>query len=142
MPGRTLIPERINRMPGDEHPRPSPLLPTSGQMDAAVANEATHPQEPHGGAMAGRLNWLRPAVLGADDGIVSVAGIVVGVAGATSSRDAIFTVSGYMPELNVLCAIGDYSEQSEQPLTKHILVEVTPGSSSVTSSPKRNYAPD
>lgn len=35
------------------------------------------------------------------------------------------SVIGYMPELNVLCAIGDYSEQSKQPLTKHIIVEVT-----------------
>jgi molybdopterin-dependent oxidoreductase alpha subunit len=36
------------------------------------------------------------------------------------------SVIGYMPELNVLCAISDYSEQSKQPLTKHIVVEVTP----------------
>jgi molybdopterin-dependent oxidoreductase alpha subunit len=33
-------------------------------------------------------------------------------------------VSGYMPELNVLCALGDYSEQSDQPLMKHQIVEV------------------
>jgi hypothetical protein len=33
-------------------------------------------------------------------------------------------VSGYMPELNVLCALGDYSEQSAQPLMKHQIVEV------------------
>ncbi|MGH8048979.1 MAG: FdhF/YdeP family oxidoreductase, partial [Chthoniobacterales bacterium] len=32
---------------------------------------------------------------------------------------------GYMPELNVLCAIGDYSPQSDQPLMKHIVVEIT-----------------
>jgi molybdopterin-dependent oxidoreductase alpha subunit len=31
---------------------------------------------------------------------------------------------GYMPELNVLCAIGDYSEQSDQPLMKHVPVEI------------------
>ena len=31
-----------------------------------------------------RLNWLRAAVLGANDGIVSVAGLVVGVAAATT----------------------------------------------------------
>jgi molybdopterin-dependent oxidoreductase alpha subunit len=36
------------------------------------------------------------------------------------------SVIGYMPELNVLCAIGDYSEQSDQPLMKHLSVEVTP----------------
>jgi len=41
--------------------------------------------------MATRLNWLRAAVLGANDGIVSTAGLVVGVAGASSSRAAILT---------------------------------------------------
>ncbi|MFG2755206.1 FdhF/YdeP family oxidoreductase [Streptomyces wuyuanensis] len=34
--------------------------------------------------------------------------------------------AGYMPEMNVLCAIGDYSTQSAQPLMKHIRVTVTP----------------
>jgi anaerobic selenocysteine-containing dehydrogenase len=33
-------------------------------------------------------------------------------------------VSGYMPELNVLCALGDYSTQSDQPLMKHQIVDV------------------
>jgi VIT1/CCC1 family predicted Fe2+/Mn2+ transporter len=47
--------------------------------------------EPHDGGMAARLNWLRAAVLGANDGVVSTAGLVVGVAGATSSRTAILT---------------------------------------------------
>ncbi|GAA2589316.1 FdhF/YdeP family oxidoreductase [Winogradskya consettensis] len=36
------------------------------------------------------------------------------------------SVTGYMPELNVLCALTDNSSQSEQPLTKHLIVEVTP----------------
>ena len=34
--------------------------------------------------------------------------------------------AGYMPELNVLCGIADFSEESEQPVTKHLVVEVTP----------------
>jgi molybdopterin-dependent oxidoreductase alpha subunit len=33
--------------------------------------------------------------------------------------------AGYMPELNVLCSIGDYSAQSDQPLMKHLVVEIT-----------------
>jgi VIT1/CCC1 family predicted Fe2+/Mn2+ transporter len=44
--------------------RPAPCLPGHA--------------EPHGGGMATRLNWLRAAVLGANDGIVSTAGLVVG----------------------------------------------------------------
>ena len=39
--------------------------------------------------MSGRLNWLRAGVLGANDGIVSTAGLVVGVAGATDDRHTI-----------------------------------------------------
>jgi molybdopterin-dependent oxidoreductase alpha subunit len=34
--------------------------------------------------------------------------------------------AGYMPELNALCGIADFSTQSEQPVTKHLVVEVTP----------------
>ncbi|BDH06020.1 FdhF/YdeP family oxidoreductase [Streptomyces seoulensis] len=34
--------------------------------------------------------------------------------------------AGYMPEMNVLCAIGDYSTQSDQPLMKNVNVMVTP----------------
>ena len=34
--------------------------------------------------------------------------------------------AGYMPELNILCGIADVSSQSEQPVTKHLVVEVTP----------------
>ncbi len=33
--------------------------------------------------------------------------------------------AGYMPELNILCGIADFSSQSGQPVTKHLVVEVT-----------------
>lgn len=46
-----------------------------------------HTGEPHTAGIAGRLNWLRAGVLGANDGIVSVAAIVVGVAGAGATND-------------------------------------------------------
>ena len=67
------------------------LTPTKSADSSTPAEFASvQAAEPHGGG-AGRLNWLRAGVLGANDGIVSVAGIVVGVAGATSSRAPIFT---------------------------------------------------
>lgn len=47
--------------------------------------------EPHKGNVTAQLNWLRASVLGANDGIVSTSGLVLGVAGATSSTAAIFT---------------------------------------------------
>lgn len=48
-----------------------------------------HQDEPHRDGLSRRLNWLRAGVLGANDGIVSTAGIVVGVAGASVSRGTI-----------------------------------------------------
>ena len=48
-----------------------------------------HEDEPHAGGIGNRLNWLRAGVLGANDGIVSTAGIVMGVAGATSHSTTI-----------------------------------------------------
>ena len=36
------------------------------------------------------------------------------------------SAAGYMPELNVLCPLGDFSTQSDQPLMKHLVVEVAP----------------
>lgn len=40
-------------------------------------------------ALGSKLNWLRAGVLGANDGIVSIAGLVMGVAGATQDNFAI-----------------------------------------------------
>ncbi len=30
----------------------------------------------------------------------------------------------YMPELNVLCGLADTSTQSEQPVTKHLVIDI------------------
>jgi len=76
---------------------------------------ATHDDEPHVGGIASKLNWLRAGVLGANDGIVSVAGIVIGVAGATSARGAIFTagLAGLVAG-TVSMALGEYVSVSSQ----------------------------
>ena len=49
------------------------------------AAEPVSPDPSQSAAIASRLNWLRAAVMGANDGIVSTAGMVVGVAGAAFS---------------------------------------------------------
>ena len=54
---------------------------------------AAHPEEPHAGSVSAKLNWLRAGVLGANDGIVSTAGIVVGVAAATAAPGPILTAT-------------------------------------------------
>src|SRR5450755_2459764 len=95
---------------------PDDEMPSAAQVQAAEQGRETHPAEPHaGGGSAGRLNWLRAAVLGADDGIVSVAGIVVGVAAATSARGPIFTagLAGLVAGA-VSMALGEYVSVSTQ----------------------------
>jgi vacuolar iron transporter family protein len=76
---------------------------------------AADPGEPHTGVSAGQLNWLRAGVLGANDGIVSVAGIVVGVAGATTSRGPVFTagLAGLVAGA-VSMSLGEYVSVSSQ----------------------------
>jgi vacuolar iron transporter family protein len=71
--------------------------------------------EPHAGELSQRLNWLRAGVLGANDGIVSTAGLVVGVAGATVERGPIATagVAGLVAGA-VSMALGEYVSVSSQ----------------------------
>jgi VIT1/CCC1 family predicted Fe2+/Mn2+ transporter len=90
-------------------------------MDGSDA--ASHPGEPHQGGLAGRLNWLRAGVLGANDGIVSTAGLVVGVAGATTSSSAILTagVAGLVAGA-VSMALGEYVSVSSQRDTEKALL--------------------
>jgi VIT1/CCC1 family predicted Fe2+/Mn2+ transporter len=62
-----------------------------------------------------RTGWLRAAVLGANDGIVSVAAIIVGVAAANSGRSAILTagVAGWVAGAASMAA-GEYVSVSSQ----------------------------
>jgi vacuolar iron transporter family protein len=46
----------------------------------------THPREPH---KRGSIGWLRAAVLGADDGVVSTASLMIGVAASAASKEAV-----------------------------------------------------
>ena len=74
-----------------------------------------HPGEQHGAGFGSRLNWLRAGVLGANDGIVSVAGLVVGVAGVTTERGPLFTagIAGLVAGA-VSMALGEYVSVSSQ----------------------------
>ncbi|WP_435878485.1 VIT1/CCC1 transporter family protein [Streptomyces halstedii] len=65
--------------------------------------------------MGTRLNWLRAAVLGANDGVVSTAGLVVGVAGATGDRATLLTagLAGLLAG-SMSMAAGEYVSVSTQ----------------------------
>lgn len=83
-----------------------------------------HDNEPHAGNIAGRLNWLRAGVLGANDGIVSVAATVVGVAGVTNSPAPIL-VAGVAAVVGgaVSMALGEYVSVSSQRDSQRALIE-------------------
>ena len=83
-----------------------------------------HAAEPHTGAINTKLNWLRAGVLGANDGIVSTAGIVVGVAAATAERGPIFTAGIAGLAAGALSmALGEYVSVSTQRDTERALLD-------------------
>jgi vacuolar iron transporter family protein len=71
-----------------------------------------------------KLNWLRASVLGANDGIVSIAGLVVGVASATSSPEIIITagIAGIIAGA-ISMAAGEYVSVSSSRDTERALLE-------------------
>lgn len=81
--------------------------------------------EPHSGSVAARLNWLRAAVLGANDGIVSTAATVVGVAGVTNTLAPIL-VAGTAAVVggSVSMALGEYVSVSSQRDSQEALIEM------------------
>lgn len=84
--------------------------------DATKADAVVpHPDEPHTESTASRLNWLRAAVLGANDGIISVAGLVIGVAGATNDRQSLLVAGSAGLVAGALSmAAGEYVSVSTQ----------------------------
>ncbi|MFI5826014.1 VIT family protein [Streptomyces sp. NPDC051578] len=77
------------------------------------------------GAISTRLNWLRAGVLGANDGIISTAGLVVGVAGATTARETILAagVAGLLAG-SLSMAAGEYVSVSSQRDSERAALEV------------------
>ena len=88
-----------------------------------LESEAAAHIEPHHDTKA-KLNWLRAAVLGANDGIVSIAALVVGVASATDSVSFIVTagVAGMLGGA-LSMAVGEYVSVSTQRDTEKNLIE-------------------
>ena len=81
-------------------------------------------RERHKPGTAGKLNWLRAAVLGANDGIVSTAGLVVGVAGAAGTSGEILTagIAGIAAGA-VSMAAGEYISVSSSRDTERALLD-------------------
>ncbi len=83
-----------------------------------------HVGEPHRQGLAQRLNWLRAGVLGANDGIVSTAAVVVGVASATSDvLPVLLAGSAALVGGAISMALGEYVSVSSSRDTEHALIE-------------------
>lgn len=62
-----------------------------------------------------RSNWLRAAVLGANDGIISISSIAIGIAAASMTREPVIlaTVAGLVAGA-LSMAVGEYVSVSSQ----------------------------
>jgi VIT1/CCC1 family predicted Fe2+/Mn2+ transporter len=80
--------------------------------------------EPHRVSHLARLNWLRAGVLGANDGIVSISALVVGVAAATSNMAAILIagVAGLAAGA-ISMGLGEYVSVSSQRDSERALID-------------------
>lgn len=80
-----------------------------------IDNEVIASEEFQKNSMAHKLNWLRAGVLGANDGIVSTAGLIFGVAGAGADQQAIF-IAGVAALVagSISMAGGEYTSVSAQ----------------------------
>jgi VIT1/CCC1 family predicted Fe2+/Mn2+ transporter len=103
-----------------EHPEASTAAsaapPAESAEDAALQRQREHLRDhllhEH---RSHRVGWLRAAVLGANDGIVSVSGLVIGVAAATTVRNDVLTagIAGLVAGA-LSMAIGEYVSVSSQ----------------------------
>src|SRR5690349_9641328 len=90
---------------------PMPVAPKRFSRTVADMRITTHPEKHR----SERIGWLRAAVLGANDGIVSTASLIVGVAAAASSRAAVLLagVAGLVAGAMSMAA-GEYVSVSSQ----------------------------
>jgi VIT1/CCC1 family predicted Fe2+/Mn2+ transporter len=74
--------------------------------------------------LVSRIGWLRAAVLGANDGIVSTASLIVGVAAAAATRNEVLVagVAGLVAGAMSMAA-GEYVSVSSQADTEHADLE-------------------
>src|SRR5689334_18671823 len=106
------------QVPREVHPDAAPSV-------RSTSSKRRTPHERHSDSIASRLNWLRAGVLGANDGIISTAGLVIGVAAATSNTGEIATAgfAGLVAGA-VSMALGEYVSVSTQRDTERAMIEL------------------
>src|ERR1700675_988655 len=94
-------------------------------ISTELGSETPHPAiDPDASYLSNRLNWLRAGVLGANDGIASVAVLVRGIAGATTAKSVIFAagLAGLVAGA-VSMALGEYVSVSTQRDSQRALLQ-------------------
>jgi VIT1/CCC1 family predicted Fe2+/Mn2+ transporter len=83
-----------------------------GIRESSIQRKLFAMKEKH---LSGRAGWLRAAVLGADDGIVSISSLMIGVAASSASKEAILVagVAGLVAG-SMSMAVGEYVSVSAQ----------------------------
>jgi VIT1/CCC1 family predicted Fe2+/Mn2+ transporter len=85
--------------------------PNSKKIDLQIAQDEFQRQ-----SMAAKLNWLRAGVLGANDGIMSTSGLVLGVAAAPGATASSILIAGTAAVVagSISMAGGEYTSVSAQ----------------------------
>lgn len=85
---------------------------------------ATQTKTEAGKSVASKLNWLRAGVLGANDGIVSISGLVVGVAAVDPTNTKAIALAGIagIVAASLSMSVGEYVSVSTQLDTEQELV--------------------
>lgn len=94
-------------------------------QDAERQDAEPQDAEPRSARIGQKLNWLRAGVLGANDGIVSVAGVVIGVAAATPGNTVAVATAGVAALVAGAFSMagGEYVSVSTQRDTERALIE-------------------
>ena len=98
-------------------------VPAGHRTDRACGHSPAGSDDRRNGGLEQKLNALRAGVLGANDGIVSTAAVVVGVAGATTATGPI-AMAGIAAAIGgaVSMALGEYvSVSSQRDSEKHVI---------------------
>lgn len=89
-----------------------------------MSDQVTHQENERSADLGHKLNWLRAAVLGANDGIISVAGLVIGVlAAGVGGKELLTVAAAALIAGAVSMALGEYVSVSAQRDTEHALVK-------------------
>lgn len=117
--------EQLSNQPGNQPGENPDKNPTQNPVENPTQTPK-NPDEKHdkSAATSSRLNWLRAAVLGANDGIVSTAGVVVGVAAANPENTTAIATAGIAAVVAgaLSMAAGEYVSVSTQRDTEKAVV--------------------